>query len=163
MAIDNDDLQLFQIIYAQYPDKPMEFIQEEVLKAKMALLANSELLAAKAENDKKAAEEEEPHYIELKKSDLAIKTRSEIDNAIADDSITCCICGRKMNSLGAHLKRVHHVNPKDYNRVCGYPEDTNLMSKKCLVKARANVEKALSKRGSRGGRKAAAEQSVVSE
>ena len=34
MAIDSDDLQLFQIIYAQYPDKPMEFIQEEVLKAK---------------------------------------------------------------------------------------------------------------------------------
>ena len=163
MAIDNDDLQLFQIIYAQYPDKPMEFIQEEVLKAKMALLANSEVLAAKAENDKKAAEDNGPRFVELKKSDLLYKTRSEIDNAIADDSITCCICGRKMNSLGAHLKRVHHVNPKDYNRVCGYPEDTILMSKNYLVKARANAEKAQSMRGVRGGRKAAAEQNVAGE
>ena len=89
MAIDNEDLQLFKIIYSQYPDKPMEFIQEEVLKAKMALLENSEVLAAKAASESNAAEEKGPRFVELKKSDLMLKTRNEIDNAIAEDSITC--------------------------------------------------------------------------
>ncbi len=146
MPITSEDIELFKIVYAQNADKPMEFIQEEVLKAKMALLANSEVLAAKAESEKNAAADKKPHFVELKKSDLILKTRNEIDNAIAEDSITCCICGRKMNSLGAHLKRVHHVDPKEYIRICGYPEGTNLMSKKSLVKARANVKKALSMR-----------------
>ena len=149
MPIDNDDLQLFQIVYAQNPGKPMEFIQEEVLKAKKALLENSKLLASKAASENAAADTKTPHYVELKKSDLMLKTRSEIDEAIGDDQITCCICRKKMNSLGAHLKRVHHVDPKDYIRVCGYPEGTNLMSKNLLNKARANVERALSMRRSR--------------
>ena len=146
MPIDSDDLQLFQIIYAQNPDKPMEFIQEEVLKAKQALLENSNRLAAQAASEVAAAEKKTQSFVELKKSDLMLKSRAEIDEAIGDDHITCCICNRKMNSLGAHLKRVHHVDPKDYVRVCGYPEGTKLMGRALLEKARANVERALSMR-----------------
>ncbi len=149
MAIDNEDLQLFQIIYAQNPGKPMEFIQEEVLKAKQALLENSKLLASQAASQEAAVEDKTQHFVELKKSDLMLKTRAEIDEALGEDHIICCICRKKMNSLGAHLKRVHHVDPKDYVRVCGYPEGTNLMSKNLLIKARANVERALSMRTTR--------------
>ena len=123
----------------------LEKLKEEVLKAKMALLQNSEVLAMKAAQDA-AAPEKGPQFVELKKSDLMLKSRSEIEGAVTDEFITCCICGKKMVSLGAHLKRVHHVNPKDYIRVCGYPEGMNLMSKKVLAKARANVERALSMR-----------------
>ncbi|MBO4334438.1 MAG: MucR family transcriptional regulator [Desulfovibrio sp.] len=146
MPIDNEDLQLFKIIYAQNPDKPMDFIQEEVLKAKQALLENSDRLAAQAASEVAAANKKGRSFVELKKSDLMLKTRAEIDAAIGDDHITCCICNRKMNSLGAHLKRVHHVDPKDYVRVCGYPEDTKLMGKNLLQKLRVNVEKAQSMR-----------------
>ena len=146
MPIDNEDLQLFQIIYAQNPDKPMEFIQEEVLKAKQALLENSDRLAAKAASEEAAANKKGISFVELKKSDLMLKSRAEIDAAIGDDHITCCICNKKMNSLGAHLKRVHHVDPKDYVRVCGYPEGINLVCKNLLQKLRVNVEKAQSMR-----------------
>ena len=151
MPIDNDDLQLFQIIYAQNPDKPMEFIQEEVLKAKQALLENSNRLAAQAASEVAAAEKKTQSFVELKKSDLMLKSRAEIDEAIGDDHITCCICNRKMNSLGAHLKRVHHVDPKDYVRVCGYPEGTRLMGRNLLLKLRVNVEKAQSMRAKKRG------------
>lgn len=78
----------------------------------------------------------------MKKSDLRIKSRAEIDAAIGEDKITCCICRAQFSSLGAHLKRVHHVSPKDYIRVCGYPAGTKLMSKNYLVKARANAKHA---------------------
>ena len=146
MPIDNEDLQLFQIIYAQNHDKPMEFIQDEVIKANQALLANSDLLAAQAASEEADENKKNISFVELKKSDLMLKSRSEIDAAIGDDHITCCICNRRMNSLGAHLKRVHHVDPKEYVRICGYSEGTNLMSKNLLSKARANAEKAQSMR-----------------
>ncbi len=149
MPIDNEDLQLFEIIYGQNPDKPMSFIQEEVLKAKKALLENSAVLTAQAVSENQPADKKLVNFVELKKSDLALKSRAEIDEALGDDHIICCICRKKMNSLGAHLKRVHHVDPKEYVRVCGYPEGTKLMGKKLLAKARANVERALSMRKTR--------------
>lgn len=52
MPIENEDLQLFQIIYAQNPGQPISFIQEEVLKAKLALLQNAEKLQNAAEREK---------------------------------------------------------------------------------------------------------------
>ena len=142
MPIGNEDIQLFQIIYAHNADKPMEFIQGEVLKAKQALLENNRILEARAAAAENAAKDKTPHYVELKKSDFVLKTRVEIDAAVEKNAITCCVCGKKMVSLGAHLKRVHHVNPKDYVRVCGYPEGMSLMCGKLLAKARANAEKA---------------------
>ncbi len=146
MPIENEDLRLFQIIYAQHADKPMEFVQAEVLKAKEALLANNRIIEAKMAEMQAAKEDTKIAYIEISKADLAIKTRAEIDAAIEDDGITCCLCRKKMKSLGAHLKRVHHVNPKDYIRVCGYPEGTSLMCKEVLAKAQENMKYALSKR-----------------
>ena len=156
MAIDNADLQLFQIIYGANPDKPMEFIQEEVLKAKKALLDNCVKMELEANNIPDDGKKK-PVYVELKKSDLVFKTRTEIDDALGEDSITCCICGRKMNSLGAHLRRTHHVNPDDYIRVCGYPEGTSLMGKTLLKNARANMDRVLSIRKAHKAKAEAAE------
>ncbi len=146
MPIENEDLQLFQIIYAQNADKPMEFIQEQVLKAKEALLANNRIIASMLAEKEAAKADKSIKFVEISKADLAIKSRAEIDAAIEDDGITCCICRKKMKSLGMHLKRVHHVRPKDYIRVCGYPEDTKLMGKTLLAKVRENVRIAQAKR-----------------
>ena len=84
MPIENEDLQLFQIIYAQNPGQPISFIQEEVLKAKLALLQNAEKLQNAAEREKNADGEKRgaKGYKELKKSDLRIKSRAEIDAAL---------------------------------------------------------------------------------
>ena len=147
MAIENVDLKLFEIIYAANSDKPMEFIQEEVLKAKEALLANDAKVQAAQEaanNDVKKIE-----YQLIKRSDFVIKSREEIANALGKDSVTCCICGRKMKSLGAHLRRVHHVDPNEYIKVCGYPENTCLMSDNAFAKARSNIKAALKARNAK--------------
>lgn len=145
----DEDLKLFEIIYAQHKDKPMTFIQEELLKAKKALIENNAKLEAEkleAEKNQKTEEKKEISFVELKKSDLIIKNRAEIDEAIGENGITCCICGKTKQTLGKHLKRVHHVDPKEYIRVCGYPENTALMGKKLLEKAQANARKAQSMR-----------------
>ncbi|MCR5813560.1 MAG: MucR family transcriptional regulator [Desulfovibrio sp.] len=160
MPIDSDDLQLFKIIYAQNPDKPMEFIQQEVLKAKLAFLENNAILAAQAEANNGNEKKVQP-FVELKKSDLAIKSRQEIDEAIGTNEIVCCICRKKMKSLGAHLKRVHHVDPKEYIRVCGYPEGTNLMCLTTLDNARENTKKAQSMRRSRASSLSAQPETVI--
>ena len=144
MAIDDIDLKLFEIIYAANPDKPMEFVQEQVYRAKLAL--NEVNATIRAAQEATEAQPEKHIFAELKKSDMVLKTRAEIDAALGDDSVTCCICGKKLVSLGAHLKRTHNINPDDYIKVCGYPEGTSLMAKKALINARKRVKKALSVR-----------------
>ena len=146
MAIDNVDLQLFQTIYAQNPDKPMEFIQQAVFDAKQALMENDVKIAQMQAEKENQDNKEKFQYVPVDKANFAIKGRAQIAAAIGDDEITCCICGKKMKSLGAHLKRFHHVDPKEYIRVCGYPEGTNLMAKNVLEKSREIVKKALSVR-----------------
>lgn len=152
MAIENVDLKLFEIIYAANPDKPMEFIQEEVLKAKEALLANdAKEQAMQAEKENAGKEPKKIEYQSVKRSDFVIKSREDIANALGKDSITCCICGRKMKSLGAHLRRVHNVDPAEYIKVCGYPENTSLMTDTLFAKARANMKAAMNARLTKQG------------
>jgi predicted transcriptional regulator len=64
-------------------------------------------------------------------------------DAIKKDSITCCICGKSMNSINARHLASHNGLTKDgYLKLCDYPADQVLMSLNHLAKMQTQVRKA---------------------
>jgi len=64
-------------------------------------------------------------------------------DAIQKDAITCCICGKSMNSINArHLASHNGLTKEGYLKLCGYPADQTLMSLNHLTKMKAQVRKA---------------------
>jgi len=64
-------------------------------------------------------------------------------DAIKKDSITCCICGKVMNSINArHLASHNGLTKEGYLKLCDYPADQVLMSQNHLAKMQAQVRKA---------------------
>ena len=64
-------------------------------------------------------------------------------DAIKKDSITCCICGKNMNSINArHLASHNGLTKEGYLKLCDYPADQVLMSLNHLVKMQMQVRKA---------------------
>ena len=64
-------------------------------------------------------------------------------NAIAKDSITCCICGKSMNSINArHLASHNGLTKEGYLKLCDYPPDQVLMSLNHLAKMQTQVRRA---------------------
>ena len=59
------------------------------------------------------------------------------EEAITDDHISCCICGRKMKNLASH-----DIDMDSYKKLCGYAPDTNLISASLLMQLQENVLKA---------------------
>ena len=64
-------------------------------------------------------------------------------DAIKKDSITCCICGKSMNSINArHLASHNGLTKEGYLKLCDYPANQVLMSLNHLVKMQNQVRKA---------------------
>ena len=78
-------------------------------------------------------------------------------DAIKKDSITCCICGKSMNSINVrHLAGHNGLTKEGYLKLCGYPADQTLMSLNHLAKMKAQVVKAQKAREiKQGGREKA--------
>lgn len=150
---DETDLRLFEIIYTQNHDRPMDFIQNEVYNAKKALLENDKRFhdeKCPCEHEEvKQNEGVEPVRIDepqnkavITRDSLVIKNPKKIKESIGDDEIVCCICGKKFQTLAAHVARTHGMTSKEYLNLVGLPEDTPLMSKNYYQKARAYAKNA---------------------
>lgn len=64
-------------------------------------------------------------------------------DAITKEHITCCICGKNMNSINArHLASHNGLTKEGYLKLCGYPADQILMSHNHLAKMQTQVRKA---------------------
>jgi predicted transcriptional regulator len=64
-------------------------------------------------------------------------------DAIKKESITCCICGKSMNSINArHLASHNGLTKEGYLKLCDYPGNQVLMSLNHLAKMQAQVRKA---------------------
>ena len=64
-------------------------------------------------------------------------------DAIKKDSITCCICGKSMNSINArHLASHNGLTKEGYLKLCDYPAGQVLMSQSHLLKMQNQVRKA---------------------
>ena len=69
-------------------------------------------------------------------------------DAITQDAILCCICGKKLTSITSRHLASHNGLTKDgYIKLCGYPADQSLMSLNYLEKMKKQVIKAQEARG----------------
>ncbi|WP_337441120.1 MucR family transcriptional regulator [Desulfovibrio sp.] len=62
--------------------------------------------------------------------------------AITDNTITCCLCGKAACSLTSRHLANHGINVEEYKYLCGYPSEQKLMSRNFEAKMRRNVQRA---------------------
>ncbi len=80
------------------------------------------------------------------KRDLKVKPK----DAIKEDKITCCICGKEGQTItGRHLAHHNGITPEGYKKLCGYSADQPLMSAAHLASMKKNVMKAQEARKSK--------------
>ncbi len=128
MAIDENVL--FQTIYQRNPNKSVEDVMKEVVKAKNAY--------EKAEQSATNTASSEEGVKRLTRRSL----KFDPDEAIQDEYIQCCLCGEKLTNLNKrHLAR-HHTNPEEYRRVCGYDPKQPLMSRQHMAHVDETIKRA---------------------
>ncbi len=81
---------------------------------------------------------------EIKKSLTCGYTKRNLkvkpEDAITNDKIICCICGKSGQTLTSrHLVTHNGITPEGYKKLCGYDADIPLMSKKHFSLMKKNV------------------------
>ena len=77
------------------------------------------------------------------KRDLVIKP----NEAITDEAIKCCLCGKERSSLTLRHLATHGISVDEYKKLCGYAPGQKLMSNNHAKKVCDNVMKAQQARG----------------
>lgn len=148
-----DDKDILNAVFARFNDQPIEFImaQYEIAKrmsmeierrlagmpadecAKTSPQGAGELPASEAEKA-----EEAPRRKKLSRKDLVCRP----EDAITEDGIKCCLCGKESSSLTSRHLAQHGISVEEYKKLCGYAEDQKLMSGKFERKMLHNVQRA---------------------
>lgn len=140
MALEDRDI--FLAVCERFSDKPMDYIMTQyALARKMNRLIEKDMEAEEEDicecETVEVAEEAAPAKRYTKRS-LRVKPQ----DAITDDSIFCCICGLERQTLSAKHIATHGLTVDEYKKLCGYPEDQKLMSRRQLAKSREIINKA---------------------
>lgn len=147
------DEALLQIIFKQHEGQPIEFIMAEYGKAKRlyqeieqglaqgAPCSTIDIEGVQVSGELPASEEKsaEPRKRFTKRS-----LKCDPKEAITNDSITCCLCLKEFKVLNSRHLKSHGISAEDYKKLCGYPENQLLMSKK-MAKDAEKRGKALAK------------------
>jgi DNA-directed RNA polymerase subunit RPC12/RpoP len=56
------------------------------------------------------------------------QTLAEVDDYLSGDTITCLLCGKRLQRLHKHLYGVHNMGPDEYRTVFGIPYQRSLTS-----------------------------------
>ena len=64
------------------------------------------------------------------------------ERAINVDTVQCCLCGRKFQSLTANHLLSHGISVDEYKKLCGYAPTQKLICGNLLKKLRENAQKA---------------------
>lgn len=149
-----DNMELLRMIMENNPGQPASFILEQYAVYKAGLTEiNSRFAsaAALAEVMESLALTESaegtPPAKPVKESLTCGYTRRSLkvkpEEALQDDAIYCCICGKKCLTLTErHLKSHNGLSREGYLKLCGYPAGQPLMARNHLVRMKANVLKA---------------------
>lgn len=63
------------------------------------------------------------------------------DEAIQEESIFCCLCGKEMKQLTKkHFKHEHNMTTDEYRALCGYPKGHPLMCKRLVRQRQQNMK-----------------------
>ena len=155
MALEDKDL--FNAIFNKYSDQPIEFVMEQYEKAKILNLEIERRQSSRSCVDitpsSVAQNAEELKQIEatvdstpkkkFTKRDLVIKP----NEAITDEVIKCCLCGKERSSLTLRHLATHGISVDEYKKLCGYTPGQKLMSNNHAKKVCDNVMKAQQARG----------------
>ena len=150
MALEDKDL--FNAIFNKYSDQPIEFVMEQYEKAKninleierrQSLRGYIDIIPPSIPQNTGEVKQIEPDVESVPKKkfskrDLVIKP----DEAITDDTIKCCLCGKERSSLTLRHLATHGISVEEYKKLCGYAPEQKLMSNNHVKKVRDNVMKA---------------------
>ncbi len=120
---------------------PKEFVEE--IKDIYAVLTSLE--------PGETAAEAMPAPPEMAKATEVKKPSIPLDEIVKDKYVVCLECGKKMRTLKAHLRKAHHLAPKDYFKRYGLdPKKYPLVCKEYSEQRRKLAkEKGLGERGFR--------------
>lgn len=146
MALEDKDI--FTAICTRYGDQPIEFIMEQYEKAKrmnmiierkLDTLSEAPLMAfTEISEVAKSASETEEQPVRKKKRKFVVKPQ----DAITEESISCCICGAQRQSLTATHLATHDLTVEEYKHMCGYAPNQKLMSGRRLAKSKEIIGRA---------------------
>lgn len=146
MALDDKDI--LNAVFARFNDQPVEFImaQYEIAK-RMSMDIERRLAEMPTDVSAKRSlqgeelpepEAEAPRRKKPGRKDLVCKP----EDAITDEYITCCLCGKESSSLTSRHLAQHDISVEEYKRLCGYTDDQKLMSRNFERKMLHNVQRA---------------------
>lgn len=144
------DAELLKLVMERYPEQPAQFVIEQFTFMKAGLIqANNKLAGLDAEGLAESVcscEEfqkgEQADAVAPKKKYTRRNLVVKPEEAIAEEEITCCICGKTFQNLTAKHIQSHDLSVEEYKKLCGYAADQKLISAKLLNKLQANVLKA---------------------
>ena len=146
------DAELLKLVMERYPEQPTPFIIEQFTVLKAGLIqANNKLAAMDMEEpvcEQVNIEEPMPEAAEAAPSAAPKKKftkRSLVvrpEEAIGEDVVQCCLCGRGYQNLTAKHLLSHGISVDEYKKLCGYAQEQKLICKNLLEKLQENVQKA---------------------
>jgi len=80
------------------------------------------------------------------------KTLDQIEDYLGGEKIECLICGKKLSTLGTHLRRMHDWTVEEYKEHFGIPIGRGLVSEKLhqLLQIRAKEKLEVSEKADPG-------------
>ena len=146
-----DNMELLRMIMENNPGQPASFILEQyaIYKAGLmeidgrfaAAVQVSDVMEALAQAEAQEAPKAEKQSLTCGYTKRQLKVKPA--DAIQDDKIFCCICGKECKTLTErHLASHNGLTREGYLKLCGYAANQPLMARKHLERMRANVQKA---------------------
>ena len=145
------DAELLKLVMDRYPEQPAQFLIEQFTVMKAGLIQANNKLAGMdsealseslccAEDAQKEEAISEPSAPKKKytRRNLVVKP----EEAISEQEIACCICGKTFQNLTTKHIQSHDLTVEEYKKLCGYGPEQKWISSKLLNKLQANVLKA---------------------
>lgn len=151
MALEDRDI--LNAVFSRFNDQPIEFIMTQYEIAKRMSMDIERRLTDRQADDGIAAGPEggaEAPAPEAEKTPEAPKRKKpgrkdlvcKPEEAITDDAIKCCLCGKESSSLTSRHLAQHDISVEEYKKLCGYGDDQKLMSRNFERKMLHNVQRA---------------------
>ena len=128
------DAELLKLVMDRFPEANTDGIVEQFSLLKVGLLGQQGV----EEQSISATDEDPAPKKRYTRRSLVVKP----EEAIGDDTVQCCICGKAFQNLNAKHIRLHGLTVEEYKKLCGYGPGQKLISRNLLAKLQENVQKA---------------------
>lgn len=138
------DAELLKMVMERFPEADTDSIVQQFSLLKAGVLqANARLSASDAGQENTEGQDIPP--VEPSASKKRYTRRSLVakpEEALGEEHVQCCLCGRAFQNLTAKHLLAHGLTVEEYKRLCGYAPDQRLVSSKLLVRLQENARKA---------------------